>query len=100
MRYDKLIRDKIPEIIEQKGGKSITHIAEREEYERKLKEKLLEEVKEFIELSSAEEMADIFEVLDAICEQLGFSKDEVERIKKEKFEQRGGFKKKLILEES
>ncbi len=100
MKYDKLIRDKIPEIISANGERAITHVADNEEYERKLKQKLLEEVEEFMENSSPEELADILEVIDAIFDQFGFDRDEINKIKKDKLEKRGGFKNKLILEES
>jgi len=99
-KYNKLVRDKIPEIIAKKGGVSKTHIAANEEFWIKLKEKLGEEVAEFLESESPEEIADILEVLDAIFEYKGFDKKEVEAVQKKKREERGGFTKKIILEES
>jgi len=96
MKYNKLIRDKIIEIIKEKGEIPITHIAEDEEYWIKLKEKLSEEVNEFLEDSNEKELADILEVVDAICD---FKKINKEDLKKEKFEKRGGFNKKIILDE-
>jgi predicted house-cleaning noncanonical NTP pyrophosphatase (MazG superfamily) len=99
MKYNKLVRDKIPEIIKEKGEFPITHTADDEEYFRKLKEKLLEETKEFIEEESEEELADILEVIDAICEFKGFKKDRLNFIKKKKSEERGRFRKKIILDE-
>ncbi len=99
-RYNKLVRDLIPEIIAKKGGVSKTHIAEESEFWVKLKEKLGEEVAEFLEAESVEEIADILEVLDAILEYKGFDKKEVEAMQQKKREERGGFKKRIILEES
>lgn len=96
MRYNKLVRDKIIGIIEAKGGKALYHTATDEEYRKKLKEKLLEEVKEFLEAESIEEMADIFEVITALLELKDWKIEDVIALQKEKREKRGGFEKKLF----
>lgn len=100
MQYNKLVRDKIPQIIKDKGENPIVHIASDEEYQQKLNEKLREEVDEFLKDDNKEELADILEVIYAICEFRGIGKSEIENIRQEKFEKRGGFKDKIILEES
>lgn len=100
MRYNKLVRDKIPEYIKSRGGKPIVHIADDKEYWEKLKEKLAEEIEEFEKSESAEELGDILEVLDAIADYKKFDKNEIERIKSKKAGERGRFKDKIILEES
>ena len=100
MKYDKLVRDRIPEIIAQKGQEAKTHIAGDREYREKLMEKLQEEVGEFLKSGEREEIADILEVIDAICEDQGFSMDRIKEVKQKKFKERGGFKEKIILEEA
>jgi len=100
MRYNKLVRDKIPEIIKFKGGKPVTHIANNQEYWTKLKEKLSEEIEEFLKSEAIEELADIQEVLSAVCIYKDISKQGIERIRKKKAEDRGTFEKRIILEES
>lgn len=100
MKYNKLVRDKIPEYIKRKGGVPIIHIAEEKEYWQKLKEKLQEEVNEFMEAENIEEMADILEVVDAILDYKKFDKEELEKVKNKKANERGKFKDKIILEES
>lgn len=100
MKYNKLVRDNIPEIIRKKGEKAVIHIAGDEEYWQKLKEKLDEEVKEFTKDETIEEIADILEVIDAICEYKKFDAKEAQAVKDKKAKERGKFKKKIILEES
>ena len=100
MKYNKLVRDKIPKIIKEKGNIPITHIASEEEYWQKLKEKLKEEVEEFSKDSNEEELADILEVINAICEFKNISKDNLENTRKNKAEQRGSFKERIILDET
>ena len=100
MKYNKLVRDKIPEIIKNKGEKTITHIANDSEYWQKLKEKLKEETEEFNSDGNKEEIADILEVLYAILDFKGYNKEEIESIRFKKFKERGGFKEKIILEEA
>jgi len=99
MKYNKLIRDRIPEIIEGKGEIPITCVLSDDEFKEKLEEKLLEEVNEFLEKADdVSELADILEVVYALAEVLGISKEELERIRAEKQQKRGGFKKKLLLQ--
>lgn len=97
----KLVRDKIPEIIISKGEVADYYIADIEEYKLRLKDKLLEEVEEFIKAdgkqSQIEEMADVLEVIDAILVQNEIDKDEVLQVKNLKKQERGGFFKKYIL---
>lgn len=101
--YNKLIRDRIPEIIRGDGKESVTHVAEKEEYYQKLQEKLEEEVKEFLssdEGHKIEEIADILEVLYTICDAKGVSREQIEEIRAQKARDRGGFEKRIILEET
>ncbi len=98
MKYNKLVRDKIPEIIEGNGKTPTVHIASDNEYWEKLKEKLQEEVAEFLKGSNPEELADILEVIYAV-KNFKFEKEDLEAIRKSKEEERGGFKKKIILDE-
>ena len=100
MKYNKIVRDKIPEIIKQKGEIPVTHIADEEEYWQKLKEKLKEEVDEFLENSSEEELADILEVVYAICDYMKTEKEKLETIRQKKSEERGGFENRIILDET
>lgn len=98
--YNKLVRDKIPEVLETKGIKYKIHIASKEEYWEKLKEKLLEEFKEFSKSETIEEFADILEVLDVISNYKKFNIRKINAIKTKKTKERGSFKKRIILEES
>jgi predicted house-cleaning noncanonical NTP pyrophosphatase (MazG superfamily) len=100
VKYDKLIRDKIPEKIESSGARYKLHVASDDEYWNKLKNKIIEEVNEFLKDPCAEELSDIMEVLYAIADLKFGGRDELKRVRKEKFEKRGGFEKRLILDET
>lgn len=100
MKFDKLVRDKIPEVLEKKGIKSVTHVIEGKEYFEELLKKLREEVEEFVKDNNEEELADIFEVLGAIIEERGFTKEAIEEIRLKKLAERGGFKNKVFLEQT
>jgi predicted house-cleaning noncanonical NTP pyrophosphatase (MazG superfamily) len=97
--YNKLVRDKIPEIIEKSGNKPIIYIADDKEYLKRLYDKLIEEIEEFKENPSPEELADILEVCDAIREYFGIDAKKVEEIKNKKRKERGGFSNRIILKE-
>lgn len=96
--YNKLIRDKIPEIIENSGKEYEIHRAEEQEYIEKLLLKAEEELSEFREDPSIAEMADLFEVLDTVIDYYDFDKKEIKDYQEQKRKERGGFKKQLILD--
>ncbi len=98
MKYNKLVRDKIPEIIKQDNSIPTTHIADDKEYWDKLKNKLKEEVDEFLKESTEEELADILEIVYAIRDHMKINPEKLEEIRKQKAQKRGGFKKKIILD--
>lgn len=91
----KLVRDRIPNIIREAGKKPIIRILSQEEYLEELDKKLNEEVLEYQEDKSIEEMADILEVLYAICEARGYSIEELLHVNEAKREKRGGFKERV-----
>ncbi len=97
-RYDKLVRDRIPDMIRSKGKVPVFHIADDEEYKQRLKEKLQEEVEEYLKDNSKDELADILEVLYAICESENLDFSQLELLRKEKHKKRGGFECKIVLE--
>ena len=96
--YNKLVRDKIPEIIENAGKIPHTRILDNDEYVTELDRKLDEECSEFHKDKNVEELADIMEVVYALAEAVGSSPEELERVRKDKADKRGGFEKKIFLE--
>lgn len=96
--YNKLVRDKIPEIIAADGKTCQTRVMDAEEYITALEEKLNEEVKEYQTDKNLEEMADVLEVLQAICVARGYTIEELEQMRAKKAEERGGFRERIWLE--
>ena len=99
MSYNKLVRDKIPKIIENNEGRSCkTRILNDEEYLEELNKKIQEELNEYLESGEVEELADLEEVLRAILDSKGVSYEEFEEIRQEKVNKRGAFKERIYLE--
>lgn len=96
--YNKLVRDRIPEIIEKDNCKYTIHIASNEEYTAELEKKLMEETNEYLEDKNLTELSDIMEVICALAKNLGYSEEELFAKRNERRESRGGFDKKIILE--
>ncbi len=95
--YDKLVRDKIPEIIESSGNKCEIEVVSDEIALEYLYKKLNEEVSELLEDKNLDEIADVMEVLFAIGSKYGYSEEDVLNRRNEKKDARGGFKDNLIL---
>ncbi|MGA6160847.1 phosphoribosyl-ATP pyrophosphohydrolase [Stenotrophomonas sp. NPDC087984] len=97
--YSKLVRDRIPEIIRSSGAEPVTYIASRGEYRRRLRDKLGEEVGEFLaadETEAPEELADVLEVVQALATELGIGPVQLEKIRAAKARERGGFAERII----
>ena len=99
MKYHKLVRDRIPEIIRESGKNCVTSVLPEDTYLSMLDEKLNEEVAEYQESKSLEEIADILEVIRAIVSARGSCVEEVEDIRLQKRSARGGFEKRILLSE-
>lgn len=98
--YNKLVRDKITDIIEADGRIAKYRILDENEYRQELNKKLQEEVKEYLEDNNVEELADIVEVIYGILNSMDVSIKEFEKIRINKQEKRGAFEKKIYLEEA
>lgn len=89
--YNKLIRDRIPSIIEQAGKQCVIETLNNDDYFDRLNEKLAEELEEYNHGFSLEELADLLEVVYAILDYKKVSRDEFEKIRQAKLAERGGF---------
>lgn len=97
--YNKLVRDRIPEIIESSGKTCATEILSDEDYLRMVDAKLDEELAEYHKDQNIEELADLLEVIHAAAVAHGYTLEDLERVRAEKAAKRGGFDKKILLVE-
>lgn len=97
MQYHKLVRDRIPEIIESDGKICIWETLSDADYLSLLEEKLNEELAEYQQSKSLEELADLLEVMQAVLKARGWTWEELEQVRAEKAAKRGGFEKKILL---
>jgi predicted house-cleaning noncanonical NTP pyrophosphatase (MazG superfamily)/5'-deoxynucleotidase YfbR-like HD superfamily hydrolase len=101
--YHKLVRDKIPEIIEKEGKEPITGVLDQRSFLLALLDKVCEEAKEVQHAGGSphelmKEIGDVEEVLDALVETFGLDRDTIKTIREKRKETRGGFAKKILLE--
>jgi len=99
MKYHKLVRDRIPEIIEKQGKTCVTEVLSQDAYIRMVDEKLNEELAEYQESKSLEELADLLEVMEAAVIARGYTWEELLQVRDEKRQKRGGFQKRILLKE-
>ena len=99
IKYNKLVRDRIPEIIEASGKTCKTVILDAAEYLRMLDSKLDEELAEYHKDQNIEELADLLELIYAATIARGYSLEELEQVRAEKAAKRGSFEKKILLKE-
>ncbi|MGM0775951.1 MAG: nucleoside triphosphate pyrophosphohydrolase [Bacillota bacterium] len=99
--YNKLVRDRIPEIIEGTGKRYSSKTLNKSEFIKELRRKSFEELEEYTNAENdeeaLEELADLLEIIHALAETHGASFDRVEELRKRKVENRGRFKEKLFL---
>lgn len=93
----KLVRDLIPKIMEKYNHKGTFHIADEIEYANRLLEKLSEETDEYRQNPCLEELCDILEVLYALSDHQGYTRNELEAARIKKFNERGGFKNRIVM---
>ena len=98
-KYNKLVRDRIPEIIESSGKSCTTEVLSTEEYLRMIDAKLDVELAEYHEDQNIEELADLLEVIRAAAIARGYSLEDLERVRAEKAAKRGGFEKRILLKD-
>jgi len=98
--YNKLVRDKIPELIQARGQPCEFHVAAEEEFRQKSIEKVSEEAAEFVRSPTLDELADLREAVDNAAVALGSSAEELEQRRLKKAQERGGFSRRIILERS
>jgi len=97
--YNKLVRDYIPEIIQSAGKSCTAEVLSDEDYLRMIDAKLDEELAEYHESGSMEELADLLEVIYAAASARGSSPGELEQIRVKKAQERGSFNRKILLKE-
>ena len=97
--YHKLVRDRIPEIIEIDGKKCVCETLSDEDYISLLDQKLNEELAEYQESKSLEELADLLEVMQAVVKARGWTLEELEQVRADKAAKRGRFERKILLKE-
>ncbi|WP_257299430.1 nucleoside triphosphate pyrophosphohydrolase [Haloarchaeobius sp. FL176] len=96
--YDKLVRDRIPEVVRENDETPVTHTVDGEAYRERLREKLVEEATEFRDDPTVEELGDVLDVVAAIREAEPVDEGDLQRKRRAKAAQRGGFEDGVVLD--
>lgn len=96
--YDKLVRDRIPEVVRENDETPVTHTVDGEAYRERLREKLVEEATEFRDDPTVEELGDVLDVVAAIREAEPVDESDLQRKRRAKAAQRGGFEDGVVLD--
>ncbi|OJD58706.1 phosphoribosyl-ATP pyrophosphohydrolase [Bacillus sp. N35-10-4] len=101
--YNKLIRNKIPQIIKANGKTPTTRILSEDEYIKEICKKTEEELTEYLEATTKEhkleELSDLLELINALAEYEGATLEEIDKIRRKKAEERGGFQNRIFLQD-
>lgn len=97
--YNKLVRDRIPEIIEKNGKRCVCETLPQDQYIAMLDAKLNEELAEYQQSKSLEELADLLEVMGTVVRARGYTWAQLTETRKKKLEDRGGFEQRILLKE-
>ncbi|MED0938753.1 nucleoside triphosphate pyrophosphohydrolase [Bacillus mobilis] len=101
--YNKLVRNKIPQIIKANGKTPTTRILNEDEYIEELCKKTQEELTEYLDADTKEhkleELSDLLELINALAEHEGTTLEEIDKIRRKKAEERGGFQDRIFLQD-
>ena len=98
IKYDKLVRDRIPEIIKNSNKEYKIHVVDKDETIKYLIRKFSEELDEFEESYAKEELADVLELIHGLAYHLDYDLGEIESIREDKYSKRGGFEDSIVLD--
>ncbi|MFB6071480.1 MAG: hypothetical protein ABEJ88_00770 [Halobacterium sp.] len=96
--YDRLVRDRVPDVIRGNGETPVTHAVAGDEYRDRLAAKLVEEAREYEADRDPGELGDVLDVVDAICEARSVDRERLDDQRAEKTAERGGFADGVVLE--
>lgn len=97
--YDKLVRDRIPEIIREDGEKPVVERLSDSEVQGYVLDKIVEEARELREDASAEELVDLIEAVERFRELEDLDEEEIARLREGKASERGVFDENIVLKE-
>lgn len=100
MIHEKLVRDLIPQLIEEGGDEAITQVLSEDELRSALRDKLKTCIDDYLESEDTEELADMLEIIRTLVQFHAISYDELEELREKKLEEYGSYDARLYLIET